>query len=226
MNTTNIINHPLHHKIAISNISLYLNHQLRNITNFKQNDVLPALFKIGNGAKVSFPSNCVVKLDNFVNTIVVFDKEINSGIWKFTTKGKSLKFQYGVGIIDSTQVDIPHPYDYQGSKNNNTICSIASVPYIKGFPKYGSGSKGIKTDDISSVIVDMTSNPRTFCILINNELEPFCVTSIPERVKFVFLFSNKDSEWEFISLEQINMKIDLSKIEERKKYKYEQTAII
>lgn len=74
-------------------------------------DVTPQYFKVGINAKISFPKNWVVKLDNSVDTMVVFNRELDSGVWRFTAGARKLKLQFGIGIVDSKFPDIPHPYD-------------------------------------------------------------------------------------------------------------------
>ncbi|KAA6392353.1 MAG: hypothetical protein EZS28_012122 [Streblomastix strix] len=132
-----------------------------------------------------------------------------------------MKYEIGIGIIDAKQNDIPHPFNYNNPRNNNTICLVGFTPFVKGNAKYGSGCKEIKQGDKVNVIVDLQSNPHTFCLAINKLIQPFCVKLIPNRVKFILLFGEKDGEWEFNSLEELAQGIDLSKIEERKCFKYE-----
>ncbi|KAA6393559.1 MAG: putative NEK protein kinase [Streblomastix strix] len=77
--------------------------------------------------------------------------------------------------------------------------------------------------DEVNIIVDLQSNPHTFCLEINKILQPFCVTHIPDRLKFILLFGGKDDEWEFISLEELAQGVDISKIEKRRRFIYEQS---
>ncbi|KAA6391630.1 MAG: hypothetical protein EZS28_012844 [Streblomastix strix] len=132
-----------------------------------------------------------------------------------------MKHGIGIGIIDVQQNDIPHPFIYSNSRDNNTICLIGQTPYIKGKFKLGSGCNELNQGDKVSTIVDLQSNPHTFCLVINKVLQPFCVMNIPDRVKFILLFGNKDDEWEFVSLKELAQGVDLNKIEQRRIYLYE-----
>ncbi|KAA6362658.1 MAG: hypothetical protein EZS28_041815 [Streblomastix strix] len=151
--------------------------------------------------KVSCPKDWIIKLQDYRNTLVLLNQEINSGVWAFTAKCRRVKYEIGIGIIDARQKVIPHPFDYKQTFNNS--CNE------------------LKWGDEVSVIVDLQSNPHTFCLAINKVLQPFCVTNIPDRLKFILFFGGLDSEWEFISLQELAQAVDLSKIEERRRFKYE-----
>ncbi|KAA6389666.1 MAG: hypothetical protein EZS28_014810 [Streblomastix strix] len=103
----------------------------------------------------------------------------------------------------------------------NTIFQINRYPCIKGDRKYGLNCKEIKSGDEVSVIVDLESVPHTFCVKINGGIQPFCVTRIPNRVKFTLIFTDKNDEWEFISLKELDKGPDLSRIEEKNRFRYE-----
>ncbi|KAA6372511.1 MAG: hypothetical protein EZS28_031962 [Streblomastix strix] len=136
--------------------------------------------------------------------MVAFDQEISSGIWEFTAKGNIIKNAAGIGIIDASQTEILHPFIFRSSFSNKSICYIGKTPYIKGLGKINSENQEIKPGDEVRAIVDFESNSHTFSLRINNEIQPFCVTHIPDRVKFILVFSAMNVEWEFISLKELN----------------------
>ncbi|KAA6382102.1 MAG: hypothetical protein EZS28_022372 [Streblomastix strix] len=193
----------------------------RQLTIILSSDITLEHFKIGQGAKVSCPKDCVIKLEDNQNTLVLFNYEVKSGIWAFTATCRKVKYGNGIGIIDAKQNGFSHPFDSNNSRDNNTICLIGQTPYIKGKSKLGPGCNELQQSEEVRVIVDLQSNPHTFCLVINKVLQPFCVMNIQDRVKFILLFGGKDDEWEFISLEELAQGVDLNKIEQRRRYKYE-----
>ncbi|KAA6389276.1 MAG: hypothetical protein EZS28_015195 [Streblomastix strix] len=74
------------------------------------------------------------------------------------------------------------------------------MSYIKGKSKLGQRCNELKEGDEVRVIVDLQSNPHTFCLLF---------------------FGIKDSVWEFISLEKLAQGVDTSIFEEKRRFKYE-----
>ncbi|KAA6400879.1 MAG: hypothetical protein EZS28_003589 [Streblomastix strix] len=172
-------------------------------------------------ASISLTQNSIIKLKNNDNTMVAFDQLISSGIWKFTAKGNIIRNAAGIGIIDARQIEIPHPFNIRSSNNNNSICYFGETVWIKGIGKICSDSEEIKSGDEVSAIVDLESYPHAFNIKINNEIQPFTVISFPDRVKFILTFGTMNDEWEFISLKELDKGPDLSRIEERWRFKYE-----
>ncbi|KAA6397859.1 MAG: hypothetical protein EZS28_006614 [Streblomastix strix] len=184
------------------------------------NNVISQNFTSGKDANCSFPKPNIIKHDDIQQTIVVFSREINSGVWEFVGRVRKQKYDMGIGIIDGKKTVIPHPFIYQSNKDNNTIFYIKQNVYIKGAGLYSLGNQLIKQGDEITAIVDLTSNPKSFCLKINSVLQPFCVISVPERVKFILYFSNKDEEWEFVSLKEVAEAQNLSHIHPSNRHNY------
>ncbi|KAA6379611.1 MAG: hypothetical protein EZS28_024862 [Streblomastix strix] len=125
--------------------------------------------------------------------MVIFNREIESGIWEFTGKVTKMKYQFGIGIVDARQNLIPHPYDYENKNENN---------------------------DEVRIVVDLKSELHTLFLIINNKIQPFCVMNIPDKVKFMFFFSTKDDEWEFVSLRELDRQLDINQIDARRRFEY------
>ncbi|KAA6377438.1 MAG: hypothetical protein EZS28_027035 [Streblomastix strix] len=143
--------------------------------------------------------------------MVVFDQEICSGIWKFSALATKWSQQFGIGIIDSNIVEIPHPYQYNVQLDNDSICYVGRSLFIKGTPIVDFNNKEITSGDQVSAIVDLTFQPPAFCLMINNKTQPFSVISVPDR--------NSKDEWKFQSLEELTG-FDQSGIETKKQFKY------
>ncbi|KAA6374264.1 MAG: hypothetical protein EZS28_030209 [Streblomastix strix] len=109
-------------------------------------------------ANITFPQLQIVKANSIDNTMVIFNREIQSGIWEFIGKVTKMKHQFGIGVVDARQNLIPHPYDYE-NKNENS--------------------------DEVRIVVDLKSEPHAFFLVINNKIQPFCVMNIPDKVKFM-----------------------------------------
>ncbi|KAA6371079.1 MAG: hypothetical protein EZS28_033394 [Streblomastix strix] len=153
--------------------------------------------------------------------MVVFDQEISSGIWEFTVKGNQIRtVGTGIGIIDARQIEIPHPFNFRSSSSNNSICYIGKTIWIKGIGKVDTGSNDIKSGDEVSAIVNLESDPHSFNIKVNNEIQPFSVISFPDGVKFILTFGTMNDEWEFISLKELDKGSNFNGAERRKIYKY------
>ncbi|KAA6383653.1 MAG: hypothetical protein EZS28_020822 [Streblomastix strix] len=153
--------------------------------------------------------------------MVVFDQLISSGIWEFSVKGNQIRtVGTGIGIIDARQIEIPHPFYIRSSNNNSSICYIGKTIWIKGIGKVDTGSNDIKSGDEVSAIVDLESDPHSFNIKVNNEIQPFSVISFPDGVKFILTFGIMNDEWEFISLKELDKSLDLGEEDRRKIYKY------
>ncbi|KAA6389318.1 MAG: hypothetical protein EZS28_015157, partial [Streblomastix strix] len=127
------------------------------------------------------------------------------------------------GLINfSNQNDAQRALDQMNGKSIDGY--KVEIDYIQQFQRSISAHQLRHSNDLTgdevSTIVDLQSNPHTFCLVINKVLQPFCVTHIPDRLKFILLFGSKDSEWEFVSLEELAQGVDLSKIEERRRFIY------
>ncbi|KAA6391136.1 MAG: hypothetical protein EZS28_013338 [Streblomastix strix] len=193
----------------------------RILTLILPKDITLDHFKIRGIENVYFPKEWIVKLDKSEHTMVVFDHEINSGVWEFTVKGGNLQNWFGIGIINAKQTQIPHPYLFNKQDRNNTVCYVRDTIYIRGLPQDDSGNTEIRSDEQVTAVVDLKSNPPMFYIVVNNTIQPFCVVNIPDKVQFMLFFSTKDSVWEFVSLKELDHGINITRINSNKRFNYQ-----
>ncbi|KAA6387116.1 MAG: hypothetical protein EZS28_017357 [Streblomastix strix] len=153
--------------------------------------------------------------------MVVFDRELTQGVWRIFAKATKLSASFGIGIIDANQTEIQHPFRTNNRLNNNSICYIGKMLWIKGSRKVDSTNKEIATNQSVTAVVDLISDPHTFCLAIDATIQPFCVTHIPDKVKFIFTLGYPSDQWKIISLNESQIGIDLDKFDEKKRYKYE-----
>ncbi|KAA6353358.1 MAG: hypothetical protein EZS28_051115 [Streblomastix strix] len=153
--------------------------------------------------------------------MVVFDRELTYGVWRFLAKATKSNTAFGIGIIDANQSEIQHPFRINNRLNNSSICFVGKMLYVKGIGKIGAVVKEIQNGDQIGIVIDLQRIPHTFSLTINATTQPFCVTHIPDNVKFVFILISMNDEWKFIQLNELKAGVDLSKIDEKSRYKFE-----
>ncbi|KAA6359435.1 MAG: hypothetical protein EZS28_045038, partial [Streblomastix strix] len=183
--------------------------------------ITPNEFKFHIKATASCKNDLVIKGGDLQTTMVVFDRELTQGVWRFLAKATKLSASFGIGIIDANQTKILHPFRINNRLNNNSICYIGKMLWIKGSGKVDQANKEITSNQSVTAVVDLISDPHTFSLTINAQMQPFCVTHIPDKVKFVFTLGNATDQWKIISLKESQIGIDLDRFDEKKRYKYE-----
>ncbi|KAA6379570.1 MAG: hypothetical protein EZS28_024903 [Streblomastix strix] len=174
------------------------------------------------GANISvIEQQQTIRNDSYEGAMIVVDKEISSGVWALTVKGKINKSFNGIGVIDADHADIQHPFDTMISGNNSAICYMKDNLFIKGAKKCDlNENEKLNSGDEITAFVDFKRKPRTFSLAIKGITQPRFITDIPNRVKFILIFGYKNDEWQIISLDERNHEVDLSAIEGEQFYQY------